>query len=194
MTIKVGDQIPSMKLMMGTPEGPKETSTDEIFKGKKVVLFAVPGAFTPTCSAKHLPGFVQNIDAMKAKGVDTVACIAVNDAFVMAAWGKEQGTDGKVTMLADRFRGVRQGARAGIGPDGPRHGHAQPALCPGRAGRQGDAPRRRGTWRLRGQQGRVDPGSPVVRRNHHQDTKGTQGLVPACPWHLGAHTGCGVPT
>ena len=101
MTIKVGDQIPSMKLMMGTPEGPKETSTDEIFKGKKVVLFAVPGAFTPTCSVKHLPSFVQNADALKAKGVDTIACIAVNDAFVMAAWGKEQGTDGKITMLAD---------------------------------------------------------------------------------------------
>src|SRR5690242_3686765 len=101
MTIKVGDQIPSMKLMMGTKEGPKEVSTDDIFKGKKVVLFAVPGAFTPTCSNKHLPGFVQNAEALKAKGVDTIACIAVNDAFVMAAWGKEQGCDGKVTMLAD---------------------------------------------------------------------------------------------
>ena len=101
MTIKVGDTIPSMKLMVATPDGPKETSTDEIFKGKKVVLFAVPGAFTPTCSAKHLPGFVQNADAMKAKGVDTIACISVNDAFVMGAWGKDQGTDGKVVMLAD---------------------------------------------------------------------------------------------
>jgi len=101
MTIKVGDQIPSMKLMMGTPEGPKETSTDEIFKGKKVVLFAVPGAFTPTCSAKHLPSFVLNADAIKAKGVDTIACIAVNDVFVMSAWGKDQSCDGKVVMLAD---------------------------------------------------------------------------------------------
>ncbi|HEX4368313.1 MAG TPA: peroxiredoxin [Rhodopila sp.] len=101
MTIKVGDTIPSMKLMVATADGPKETSTDEIFKGKKVVLFAVPGAFTPTCSAKHLPGFVQNFDALKAKGVDTVACIAVNDAFVMGAWGKDQGTGDKVTMLAD---------------------------------------------------------------------------------------------
>jgi len=101
MTIKVGDTIPAMKLMVATPDGPKETSTDEIFKGKKVVLFAVPGAFTPTCSAKHLPGFVQNVDAFKAKGVDTVACISVNDAFVMGAWGKDQGTDGKVVMLAD---------------------------------------------------------------------------------------------
>src|SRR5882757_11435997 len=90
MTIKVGDTIPSMKLMMATADGPKEVSTDDVFKGKKVVLFAVPGAFTPTCSIKHLPGFVQNADAIKAKGVDTIACIAVNDVFVMGAWGKEQ--------------------------------------------------------------------------------------------------------
>ncbi len=109
MTIKVGDTIPSMKLMQATAEGPKETSTDDIFKGKKVVLFAVPGAFTPTCSAKHLPGFVQNAAALKAKGVDTVACISVNDAFVMGAWGKDQGTEGKVDMLAD---GAAQFAKA----------------------------------------------------------------------------------
>jgi peroxiredoxin (alkyl hydroperoxide reductase subunit C) len=101
MTIKVGDAIPSMKLMMATPDGPKETSTDEIFRGKKVVLFAVPGAFTPTCSNRHLPGFVENADAIRAKGVDTIACVAVNDAFVMGAWGKQQGTAGKLTMLAD---------------------------------------------------------------------------------------------
>ena len=101
MTIKVGDTIPSMKLMAATAEGAKEISTDDIFKGKKVVLFAVPGAFTPTCSAKHLPGFVQNAEAFKAKGVDEIACISVNDAFVMGAWGKDQGTDEKVTMLAD---------------------------------------------------------------------------------------------
>ena len=101
MSIKVGDSIPSMKLMQGTVEGPKEVSTDDLFKGKKVVLFAVPGAFTPTCSAKHLPGFVQNADAIKAKGVDSIVCVAVNDAFVMGAWGKDQGVDSKVTMLAD---------------------------------------------------------------------------------------------
>jgi glutaredoxin/glutathione-dependent peroxiredoxin len=101
MAVKVGDSIPSMKLMMGTAEGPKEVSTDDLFKGKKVVMFAVPGAFTPTCSAKHLPGFVQNIDAIKAKGVDNIICVAVNDAFVMGAWGKEQGTGDKVIMLAD---------------------------------------------------------------------------------------------
>ena len=101
MTIKVGDTIPSMKLMQGTAEGPKEISTDEIFKGKKVVMFAVPGAFTPTCSAKHLPGFVQNVSAIKAKGVDKVVCLAVNDAFVMAAWGKQLNVNGTVRMLGD---------------------------------------------------------------------------------------------
>ncbi len=101
MTIKVGDAIPSMTLTEATANGPKEVSTDSIFKGKKVVLFAVPGAFTPTCSAKHMPSFVQNIDRLKAKGVDTVACVAVNDAFVMNAWAKDQGSAGKVVMLAD---------------------------------------------------------------------------------------------
>ena len=101
MTIKVGDQIPSMKLMMATQEGPKETTTDDVFKGKKVVLFAVPGAFTPTCSVKHLPSFVQNADALKAKGVDTIACMAVNDVFVMKAWGEAGKAAGKVEMLAD---------------------------------------------------------------------------------------------
>ena len=100
-TIKVGDAIPSMKLMMAGAEGPKEVSTDDLFKGKKVVLFAVPGAFTPTCSAKHLPGFVQNAAAIKAKGVDTIVCLAVNDAFVMGAWARDQGVDSSIVMLAD---------------------------------------------------------------------------------------------
>jgi len=84
-----------------TADGPKEVSTDDIFKGKKVVLFAVPGAFTPTCSAKHLPGFVQNAAAFKAKGVDEIVCLAVNDAFVMGAWAKDQGVGDGITMLAD---------------------------------------------------------------------------------------------
>ena len=99
--IKVGDQIPSMTLTKATAEGPKPVTTDEIFKGRKVVLFAVPGAFTPTCSAKHLPGFVQNFDAMKAKGVDEIVCMAVNDGFVMGAWGREQGVGDNITMLSD---------------------------------------------------------------------------------------------
>ena len=84
-----------------TAEGLKDITTAEFFKGKKVVLFAVPGAFTPTCSAKHLPGFVEKAAEIRAKGVDIIACLSVNDAFVMGAWGKDQKADGKVTMLAD---------------------------------------------------------------------------------------------
>jgi len=101
MAIKVGDKVPSVKLQHMTPSGPAEISTDEVFAGKKVVLFALPGAFTPTCSAKHLPGFVEQAAAIKAKGVDTIACLSVNDPFVMGAWGKDQGVGDKVLMLAD---------------------------------------------------------------------------------------------
>ena len=100
MAIKVGDKIPSVKLKTMTKDGMKEMTTDEIFKGK-VVLFALPGAFTPTCSAKHLPGYVQHAEALKGKGVDKIVCLSVNDAFVMGAWGKEQSAGGKVRMLAD---------------------------------------------------------------------------------------------
>ena len=99
--IKVGDAIPAMKLQAATEDGPKETTTEALFAGKKVVLFAVPGAFTPTCSARHMPGYLQNIEALHAKGVDTIACMSVNDAFVMAAWARDQGVNGQVTMLAD---------------------------------------------------------------------------------------------
>src|ERR1700721_3575529 len=101
MTIKVGDKIPQSTFKYLTPEGPKEVSSDELFGGKKVALFAVPGAFTPTCSQRHLPGYVDKAAALKAKGIDTIACVSVNDAFVMGAWGKAQKTEGKVTMLAD---------------------------------------------------------------------------------------------
>ncbi len=100
MTIAVGEKIPSIKLKYASEKGPADITTDEIFKGKKVVLFAVPGAFTPTCSAAHLPGFVVNVDAIKAKGVDSVVCMAVNDAFVMGAWGKAQNAE-HILMLAD---------------------------------------------------------------------------------------------
>ena len=101
MTIKVGDKVPAVSFRVLGPEGPKEISSDELFGGKKVAFFAVPGAFTPTCSQRHLPGYVDKAAALKAKGVDTIACISVNDAFVMGAWGKDQKTEGKVTMLAD---------------------------------------------------------------------------------------------
>jgi glutaredoxin/glutathione-dependent peroxiredoxin len=101
MTIQVGDAIPPAKLKHLTAEGMSEITTDALFKGKKVVLFALPGAFTPTCSARHLPGFVEKAEEIKTKGVDTIACVSVNDAFVMKAWGKEHNADGKVLMLAD---------------------------------------------------------------------------------------------
>src|SRR5882762_6722010 len=101
MTIKPGDKIPSATLMEMQDGKPTPVSTDAFFAGKKVALFALPGAFTPTCSAKHVPGFVANHDALKGKGVDAIACVSVNDAFVMGAWGKDQKADGKVKMLAD---------------------------------------------------------------------------------------------
>lgn len=101
MTIKVGDRIPSATLMQMKGGAPQPVKTDDLFSGKKVALFALPGAFTPTCSAKHLPGFVQHADDLRRKGIDAVACVSVNDAFVMGAWGEHQGTGDKVMMLAD---------------------------------------------------------------------------------------------
>ena len=101
MAIKVGDRLPEAKFRVMTAEGPGWKTTDEVFKGKKVVLFAVPGAFTPTCHKNHLPGFVQNAAAIKAKGVDSIAVTAVNDGFVMDAWKKASGAEGKVEFLAD---------------------------------------------------------------------------------------------
>jgi glutaredoxin/glutathione-dependent peroxiredoxin len=101
MPIKVGDRLPNATFRIMTAEGPKPVTTDEVFKGKKVVLFAVPGAFTPTCHKNHLPGFVQNAAAIKAKGVDTIAVTGVNDVFVMDAWKKASDADGKVEFLSD---------------------------------------------------------------------------------------------
>jgi glutaredoxin/glutathione-dependent peroxiredoxin len=101
MAIKVGDRIPEGKFRVMTAEGPGWRSTDEVFKGKKIVLFAVPGAFTPTCHKNHMPGFLKSSDAFKAKGVDGIAVTAVNDVFVMTEWGKASGADGKIDFLAD---------------------------------------------------------------------------------------------
>ncbi|MBS24283.1 MAG: peroxiredoxin [Gammaproteobacteria bacterium] len=100
MTVQVGDKVPSATFKVMTADGPQDMSTDEVFSGKKVVLFAVPGAFTPGCSMTHLPGFVVNADAIIAKGADTIACLAVNDAFVMGAWGQAQNAE-EILMLAD---------------------------------------------------------------------------------------------
>jgi peroxiredoxin len=102
MSIAVGDKVPSVKIKVAAETGGgEEVSTQALFAGKKVVLFGLPGAFTPTCSAKHLPGFTEKADELRAKGVDVVACLSVNDAFVMGAWGRDNKCFGKVTLLAD---------------------------------------------------------------------------------------------
>lgn len=101
MSIKVGDKLPEATFMTMGADGPSPVTTTDVFAGKRVALFAVPGAFTPTCSAKHLPGFKDNVEAFKAKGVDAIACTSVNDVFVMGAWGKDQGVADEMQMLAD---------------------------------------------------------------------------------------------
>ena len=123
MTITKGDRLPSTTFTKMTENGPEAVPSDEYFAGRTVALFSVPGAYTPTCSAKHLPGFIDKADALKGKGVDEIACTAVNDAFVMGAWGKSAGADGKVTMLAD---GNGDFAKAvGLTMDGSKFGLGQ---------------------------------------------------------------------
>lgn len=120
MTISKGDKLPTTNLVKATSEGPQATTTDDFFAGRKVALFAVPGAFTPTCSAAHLPGYLAQADALKAKGVDEIACVSVNDPFVMTAWSKSADAEGTVTMLAD---GNGDFARAvGLTMDGSKFG------------------------------------------------------------------------
>lgn len=101
MTIKIGDTLPDSKFLVPTIDGSKPSTTQDIFGGKKVALFAVPGAYTPTCSARHLPSYVEKSAELKAKGIDVIACTSVNDVFVMGAWAKDQGIKGEITMLAD---------------------------------------------------------------------------------------------
>ena len=119
MSIQVGEKVPNVALAIATPEGPQPTTSGEYFAGKKVALFAVPGAFTPTCSARHLPSYVEKAGELKARGIDEIACISVNDPFVMAAWGKADGSS-DITMLAD---GNGEFADAvGLGMDGSKFG------------------------------------------------------------------------
>lgn len=127
MTIAKGDRLPSTTFTKMTEDGPEPVTSDEYFAGRTVAVFSVPGAFTPTCSAKHLPGFIDKAGALKEKGVDEIACTAVNDAFVMGAWGKSAGADGKVTMLAD---GNGDFAKAvGLTMDGSKFGLGQRGQC-----------------------------------------------------------------
>ena len=128
MTIKVGDKLPNVTLTQATAEGPKPVSTEEFFKGRRVALFALPGAFTPTCSAKHLPGFKQLAQDIKGKGVDVIACLSVNDAFVMRAWAEDQAVGEDITMLADgngdftKAIGLElDGSKFGMGPRSQRY-------------------------------------------------------------------------
>lgn len=127
MSIQVGDKLPKATLVKATPDGPQPVDSEDYFGGRRVAIFSVPGAFTPTCSARHLPGFIEKADEMKAKGVDEIACIAVNDAFVMQAWGESAAAAGKVTMLADgngdfaRALGLTMdGSKFGLGERGSR--------------------------------------------------------------------------
>lgn len=127
MTIKAGDAFPETTFTTPTGSGPEPLDSASFFKGRKVALFSVPGAFTPTCSAKHLPSYIDNADALKAKGIDAIACTAVNDAFVMGAWSKANAADGKVTMLADgngafaKAAGLEMdGSKFGLGTRGQR--------------------------------------------------------------------------
>jgi peroxiredoxin len=123
MTIQVGDRIPETNLVKATAEGPQPVSSSDFFRGRRVALFSVPGAFTPTCSARHLPGFVDKAEELKAKGIDEIACTAVNDAFVLQAWKESAGAEGKVTMLAD---GNGEFAKAlGLTMDGSKFGLGQ---------------------------------------------------------------------
>ena len=128
MTIKVGDKLPAANFAAGTSEGPRPMTTDDVFAGKTVALFAVPGAFTPTCSARHLPGFKESADAFRAKGVDTIACVSVNDAFVMKAWGESQNVGDDILMLGDgngdfaKAIGLEMdGSKFGMGPRSQRY-------------------------------------------------------------------------
>ncbi len=127
MTIKVGDAVPSATLIKATEAGPQPISTEALLAGRTVALFSVPGAFTPTCSAKHLPGYISNAAAMKAAGVDEIVCVSVNDAFVMGAWGQSAGAADKVTMVADgnaefvtALGLTMDGSRFGMGTRGQR--------------------------------------------------------------------------
>ena len=165
MTIAVGDKIPDIKVMTSGPDGPVHVQTGEVLGTGKVVLFAVPGAFTPTCSDYHLPSYVIRHDDLKAKGVDTVACISVNDPFVMAAWGEDQHVGDTGADAGRRQRRVHQGRGAGDGRERLRAGHPLPALRHGHRGRRGDHPQRRARAGAERERGRRHPrGALTLRR------------------------------
>ncbi len=124
--IKAGDKIPSAQLMHMSDAGPTPITTEDLFQGKNVALFAVPGAFTPTCSNQHLPGFIEKAEDLRAKGIDTIICLSVNDAFVMSAWGQAQGASGKVMMVADGNGDLTE--KMGVAMDGSGFGMGKRSL------------------------------------------------------------------
>ena len=164
MAIGVGDRLPEGTFTQITENGPAPVTTNDLFSGKKVVLFGVPGAFTPSCHKQHLPGYVQQYDAIKAKGVDAIACLAVNDAFVLDAWAKATGASGKVQMLADGNADYVEEARPGSRSLELRARHAQQALLRGRRRWRGEGAERRRSGRQGHRVGRRSDDLPAVAR------------------------------
>ena len=163
MTIKVGDRLPAGTLMEflevekeGCSIGPNAVKVEDLTKGRKVVIFGLPGAFTPTCSAKHVPSYLANYDKLKAKGVDTIACMSVNDAFVMGAWARDQKTGDKVRMLADGSAEYTKALGLELDLTATRHGHALPALLDAGRRRRRQGAEHRGAGQVRGVRRRDD--------------------------------------
>ena len=160
--ITIGDKLPEATLMETTefgeacPLSPKPVNTAEAAKGKRIVLFGLPGAYTPTCSAKHVPGYVANLDALKARGVDEIWCVSVNDGYVMAAWGREQDAIGKIRMLGDGNAELTKKLGLENDLDESRHGHPIAPVLAARRGRRRQAGERRAARQVRGQQRRDD--------------------------------------
>ena len=163
MPIKVGDRLPDGTLTEfieqetpGCTVGPNAFQVADLTKGKKIVVFGLPGAFTPTCSAKHVPSYVANFDKLKGKGVDEVWCVSVNDAFVMGAWAKDQKSGGKVRMMADGSAALTKALGPRDGPHRPRHGGALAALLDAGGQRGREVAERRGARQVRGERRRHD--------------------------------------
>ena len=169
--LKIGDKLPAAKLQEfievegnGCSLGPNSFDVEALTAGKTIAVFALPGAFTPTCSAQHVPGFVRHADDLKAAGVDEIWCVSVNDAFVMGAWGRDQQTAGKVRMMADGSADFTQAAGLTLDLGRPWHGPAFAALLDARRRRRGEEPEHRGPGQVRGQQCRNDAGAGQGRQ------------------------------
>ena len=184
MTIAIGDKLPDATFKTMTPDGAKDMTTSEIFAGKRVVLFGVPGAFTPTCSNNHLPGYLENHDAILAKGVDTIAVVAVNDHHVMGAWARFTGGEGKILYLADGNGAFAKATGLDGDMSGGGHGPAHQALLDDRRRRQGDDAQRRD--QARGERVRCgdDPGA-ALSKSDDERSRPSSGCRPPSPRRTG---------